>query len=229
MNKIKVLIADDIDILREDLAETINNQTDMEVVGSVASGMEAEKIAKRVTIDIALLDIEMETNKAGITAANYFRENYPFMKVIYLTAHETASTIITAMATGAVDYLVKGCSEEVLLEHIRKAFRGESNLESKIQSVMITEYQRLRKSEQSLIFFIENLSSLTPTEKELVGYLLKGFKVKEIANARNVEIVTVKTQITLLLKKFNCGRTSNIVAMVRDLKLSHLFLPIRQV
>ncbi len=226
MDKLRILIAEDIDIIREDLEQTINYQDDMIVVGSVPSGIEAQRAANRIDIDIAILDIEMESNTAGIKAANFFQDNYPSVKVIYLSAHENTNIILTAMATGAIDYIVKGCSDELLLEHIRKVARGEANLESKVQMVMIEEYKRLRKSEKSLTFFIENLGSLTPTEKELVGYLLMGYKVKEIAKKRNVEVVTVKTQITMLLKKFNCRRTSKIIEMVKDLNLTHLFLPL---
>lgn len=226
MEKLKILIAEDMDIIREDLEQTINSQEDMIVVGSVPSGIEAQRAAGIIDIDIAILDIEMESNTAGIKAANFFQDNYPSVKVIYLSVHENTNIILTAMATGAIDYIVKGCSEEKLLDHIRKVAKGEANLESKVQKIMIEEYKRLRKSEKSLTFFIENLSSLTPTEKELVGYLLMGYKVKEIAKKRNVEVVTVKTQITMLLKKFNCRRTSKIIEMVKDLNLTHLFLPL---
>ncbi|MGD1821767.1 MAG: response regulator [Pleomorphochaeta sp.] len=226
MEKVRILIAEDIDIIREDLEQTINSQDDMIVVASVATGLEAQKKAKTVIADIAILDVEMESNTAGIIAANFFQENYPSVKVIYLSVHENSNIILTAMATGAIDYIVKGCSDEILLDHIRKASKGETNLESKVQKIMMEEYKRLRKSEKSLNFFIENLSTLTPTEKILVGYLLKGYKVKEIAKQRNVEIVTVKTQITILLKKFNCRRTSKITEMINELNLSHLFLPI---
>ena len=223
MSKLKILLAEDMDIIREDLEMTLNSQDDMEVVGSVPTGYEAQNAGDKIDVDIALLDIEMETNTAGIKVANYFQKYHPHIKVIYLTAHETTETILTAMATGAVDFIVKGCSDEVLCEHIRKAAIGEAHLESKVQSVMITEYQRLRKSEKGLNFFIENLSSLTPTERELVGYLLKHYKVKQIALARHVEVVTVKTQITMLLRKFQCRRTSKIVEMVEELNLNHLF------
>jgi two-component system response regulator NreC len=225
VEKLRIIIAEDINIIREDLEQTINSQEDMVVVASVASGIEVQNVANKVEADIAILDIEMESNTAGIKAANFFQENYPSVKVVYLSVHENANIILTAMATGAIDYIVKGCSDAVLLDHIRKVSKGQANLESKVQMIMMKEYKRLRKSEKSLTFFIENLSSLTPTEKELVGYLLLGYKVKEIAKQRNVEIVTVKTQITMLLKKFNCRRTSKIIEMVNDLNLTHLFLP----
>ena len=96
-------------------------------------------------------------------------------------------------------------------------------LNARVQSTVIREYNRLRRSEQSLLFFINNVSQLTSTERELVRLLLQDKKVKEIAATRCVEVVTVKTQIKGLLHKFGCTRTKEIVEMIRQLNISHLF------
>ena len=92
-----------------------------------------------------------------------------------------------------------------------------------MQSTVIREDDRLRRSEQSLLFFINNVSQLTSTERELVRLLLQDKKVKAIAAIRCVEVVTVKTQIKGLLHKFGCTRTKEIVEMIRQLNISHLF------
>lgn len=68
--------------------------------------------------------------------------------------------ITSAMGTGAVDYVVKGCEEERLLEHIRRASEGRAELDPKIQNTVMQEYARLRRSERSLIFFINNVAHL---------------------------------------------------------------------
>jgi len=132
--------------------------------------------------------------------------------------------IITAMGTGAVDYLVKGEDSEEILSHIRNAFAGRATMNSRIQETIMREYSRLQRSERSLLFFIHNVSQLTAAERELVKLLLEGMKVKEIAQVRCVEMITVKTQIKSLLRKFGCSRTKEIVSMIRDLNLSHLFV-----
>ena len=98
------------------------------------------------------------------------------------------------------------------------------SLSAAINSVIMREYTRLRKSEQSLLFFVNNLSHLTAAERDLVRLLLQGKKVQEIAAARVVEVVTVKTQIKGLLHKFGCSRTKEVVQMIRDLNLEHLFM-----
>ena len=219
----RILIAEDCDLLREDLRATLNAQPDMEVVGEAATGAELVRLAAQREFDLALVDIEMENPTAGIRAAEQILDQQPDKQLIFLTAHETENMILMSMGAGAVDYIVKGVSDEELLLHIRKAWAGEPMLEKRIQHAVLKEYTRLRRSEQSLLFFINNVSQLTPAERALVRYLLDGKKIREIAQERCVEQVTVKTQVKSLLRKFGCSRTKEIVSMIRDLNVQHLF------
>lgn len=221
---IKVAIVEDFELIREDLKELIDSQEDMQVVWAAETGVQAVELAEKEATDIILMDIEMETINAGILAAEKIRDKNSEQKIIFMTAHETNEMIITAMGTGAVDYLVKGEDSEEILSHIRNAFAGRATMNSRIQETIMREYSRLQRSERSLLFFIHNVSQLTAAERELVKLLLEGMKVKEIAQVRCVEIITVKTQIKSLLRKFGCSRTKEIVSMIRDLNLSHLFV-----
>jgi DNA-binding NarL/FixJ family response regulator len=223
MNDIRILVVEDIAVIREYICELIAVQNDMTVIASVGTGAEAEHICDRLPVDIILMDIEMESNTAGIDAAKKILNRYPGIKIIYLTAHETEETIIAAMATGAVDYLVKDADEKKIAEHIRQAMDGKTTLEPAIQSVVMHEYRRLHRSEQSLMFFIQNLNTLTPVERQLVKYLLQGYTAKGITKLRNVELVTVKTEIRGLLRKFGVRRTKEIVELVEQLNISYLF------
>lgn len=80
----------------------------MEVVGLAASGREVCQMAETTDFDIILMDIEMESLKAGIEATEQILSVKPDAKVIFLTAHETEDMVLTSMGAGAVDYLVKG-------------------------------------------------------------------------------------------------------------------------
>lgn len=221
---VKVAIVEDFELIREDLKELIDSQEDMQVVWAAETGVQAVELAEKEATDIILMDIEMETINAGILAAEKIRDKNSEQKIIFMTAHETNEMIITAMGTGAVDYLVKGEDSEEILSHIRNAFAGRATMNSRIQETIMREYSRLQRSERSLLFFIHNVSQLTAAERELVKLLLEGMKVKEIAQVRCVEMITVKTQIKSLLRKFGCSRTKEIVSMIRDLNLSHLFV-----
>ena len=181
------------------------------------------ELAGKADFSLALLDIEMETTTAGIRAAEKLLDELPGLTVIFLTAHETENMILTSMGAGAVDYIVKGCSDEELLSHIRAAAAGHPMLDAKIQNMVLKEYTRLRASEKSLLFFINSVGKLTSAERSLVRLLLDGKKVREIAEIRCVEVVTVKTQIKGLLRKFGCARTKDIVELIRELGVAHLF------
>ena len=222
-DKIRILIADDFPLLREDLAELIGRQDDMVVAGEASTGGEIVALARETEYDLILMDIEMEQMNAGILAAERIREEQPDANVIFMTAHETREMIVTAMGAGALDYLVKGCGEEEILYHIRSAMEGHPVMQSRIHETIMQEYARLQKSERSLLFFINNISKLTGTERELIKLLLEGYKVNEIAGIRCVESSTVKTQIKGLLRKFGCSRTKEILQIIRELNIGHLF------
>ena len=222
-DKIRILIADDFPLLREDLAELIGRQDDMVVAGEASTGGEIVALARETEYDLILMDIEMEQMNAGILAAERIREEQPDANVIFLTAHETREMIVTAMGAGALDYLVKACGEEEILYHIRSAMEGHPVMQSRIHETIMQEYARLQKSERSLLFFINNISKLTGTERELIKLLLEGYKVNEIAGIRCVESSTVKTQIKGLLRKFGCSRTKEILQIIRELNIGHLF------
>lgn len=221
--KIRILIADDFELLREDMIELINKQPDMEIVGDASSGKEIVELAKNTEFDLILMDIEMEQMNAGILAAEKIKQEKPEGEIIFLTAHETKEMIVTAMGVGAIDYLVKGSPEDEVLHHIRCAYEGHPVMESKVHETVMQEYARLRKSEQSLLFFITNLSQLTGAERQMIKLFLQGYKTTEIAKIRCVEYSTVKTQVKGLLRKFGCSRTTEIVEMIRNLNIEHLF------
>lgn len=220
---IRILVAEDFDLLREDLCDILEHQEDMTVVGSAATGEAIQALALDTDFDLILMDIEMETVTAGIRATERILERKPEAKVLFLTAHETDNMILTSMGAGAVDYIVKGCDDAELFRHIRSAYAGQPLLDGKIQNLLLKEYSRLRTSERSLLFFISTVSQLTAAERELVRLLLEDRKVKEIAAIRCVEVVTVKTQIKSLLHKFGCTRTKEIVNTIRELNVTHLF------
>lgn len=223
MEKIKILVAEDVALLREDLCELLDSQPDMVVVGSASSGKEIVELARNTEFDLILMDIEMEQMNAGILATQRIRDELPDAGVIFLTVHETKEVIVTAMGAGALDYLVKGCPDEEILKHIRNAYEKHPMMEARIHETVMQEYVRLQKSEHSLLFFINNMSKLTATERELIKLLLQGYKVNEIAGIRCVETSTVKTQVKGLLRKFGCSRTKEIVQIIQELNVEHLF------
>ena len=139
---IRIIVAEDNDVLLEDLCQELNGQPDFQVVATTSSGVGAVEAALAMEFDVILLDIEMETIQAGIDAAAAIHPQKPEAKIIYLTAHDNDDMILTAMATGAVDYFVKGSQDEWLFEHIRMAYAGNPTMSERTQRVMLQEYSR---------------------------------------------------------------------------------------
>ena len=122
-----------------------------------------------------------------------------------------------------MDYVVKGCPDEDILRHIRNAYGGKPVMESRSRKPSCGNIPGCKGRKKAFSFFINNVSQLTSAERELLRLLLDGKKVKDIAQIRCVEIITVKTQIKGLLRKFGCSRTKEIVSMIQELNISHLF------
>lgn len=220
---ITIMVAEDFDIIREDLAESLQAQPDMQVTGTAKTGKEIVELVRENPPNIVLMDIEMETPTAGIHASDKISEISPTTKVIYLTAHDNREIVLTAMATTAVDYIVKSAQYDTLYEHIRAIYAGENIMEGPAQEILVQEFKRLRQSEKNLLFFIQNLSQLTNSERIIIHYLLEGYKLTQIARQRNVELVTIKTQISSILKKCGVKRSKEVVTLIRELNLEHLF------
>ena len=215
------MLADDFDILREDLKENLES-LGFSIVKSVSSG-EAAIREYDESIDIVLMDIEMEEADSGIKAAEAILEQYSDAKIIYLTSHDSDEMIMTAFATGAQDFIVKGVPASEIKSHIDAVYNHKPQLDDRVRTIVMGEYKRLRQSEQSLLYFIKHISTLTPKERDLIHCFLADMKVREIASQRNVEISTVKSQIRTLLQKFGCSRSKEIVVIIKGLGLEHLF------
>lgn len=225
---IRVMLSEDNDVIRKYIRSALEKDGDITVTLECTTGREAEERYREGEVDVVLMDIEMADRDDGIRAADAILKRDSDVVLLYLTSHDSDEMIVKAMSNGASDYIVKGCDDETLRNKVRAAFEGKAQLDAAIQRVLMDEYKRLRKSEKNLLYFIQNLGNLTPAEKELVSYFMEGLKVREIAERRFVETATVKSQIRTLLQKFGVSRSTEVVKMVKELGLEHLFPPVTQ-
>jgi DNA-binding NarL/FixJ family response regulator len=220
---LRVLIAEDLDVLREHFAAIINQQPDMQTVGTVCNGKQAVQEADTLAPDLILMDIEMDCKHDGIYAAKQITAAHPGIKVLFLTIHEDDDTVFSAFENGAVDYINKSAPPEEIIAAIRLAVQGRSPIRPEIAAKIRTEFSRIRKNESHMMESIYLISRLTATEQSILSLLLQDKRPAEIAALRQVELSTVKTQINQLLKKFNKNRTKEIVKLVKELNLNELF------
>lgn len=222
--QIKVAVAEDHDVLRQDFSEMIESRPNMEWVGAAATGNAAVELALRANPDIMLMDIEMESHQDGIEAANRLSLLRPELGIVFLTVHEDDETIYKAYTlSNAKDYLVKSAEHHEIIRSIESAYVEQKHGSSSMSSKLKSEFSRLKQTESKLIFFMGILSQLTQAEREIIKLLLGGCKVEEIARLRMVEPVTIKSQINTLLKKFRMKRTKEISSLVRELNVSFIF------
>lgn len=203
MEKIKILIADDLEVHRRRLERLIKLQPNMELIGSASSGYEVTMMAAMKQPDIILMDIQMEHNTAGIEAAKEINKQLPNIKIIMLTVHKDNNIIFAAFQTGIVDYVLKTCEDGEIVDAIQCAHNNRSPIRPIIAEQIRNEFQRLKDSEKSLLYVINIMSELTQSEFEVLRLLRDGKKRKEISKLRYVEEDTVRKQINSILKKFD--------------------------
>ncbi|WP_240418489.1 response regulator transcription factor [Paenibacillus periandrae] len=213
---IRILVAEDLDVLREHFCLQIEQAEGMILVGQASSGKEVLNLVPELRPDIILMDIEMDMKHDGIITAQKVLAQFPETKIIFLTVHEDDETVFSAFETGAVDYVLKTSSVGEIINSIRTAYQGKVQIRPEVAYKIKNEFTRIRRNEETFRKSIQILYQLTPSELAILDLLLKDMKITEIAKERQVELSTIKSQINLILKKFNKKRTKEVTAMLRD-------------
>jgi DNA-binding NarL/FixJ family response regulator len=120
MERIKVLIVDDHQLIRKGLRDILTTDQSIEVVGEASDGLEAVTMVAEKEPNVVLMDISMPIMN-GIEATRQIKEKYPSIAVIILTLHDSNAYVIDAVQAGASGYLLKDASEELLLHTIRRS------------------------------------------------------------------------------------------------------------
>lgn len=222
-DRIKVMVVEDQKILRDNLIEMLSREDDIIVCGYAENGIEAVSKAAECGPEIILMDVEMETSTAGIDAARQILSEENAMKIIFLSVHEDSQTVLDALGTGALDYVVKNSDCRNAILHIRRAHHDIVQMEAAIQKILHNEYVRLSHSTRDSMDFLKRVMMLTYSEKDIVGLLLKGMNPRTIAEARYTEQSTVKKHITRILRKCGMSRTKDLCNLIRELQVENFF------
>lgn len=211
MEKIRVAICEDMKHVREYFSAVISAQEDMELVGEAENGVNILEFAEKARPNVILMDIQMESERAGIEATIKLKEQFPEIKIVISTIHDSDELIFEAFEAGAMDYILKNGNEEELLSAVRNA---HSNTHLAMQRV-IDEFRKMKKEKQSLMYMVNMMCNLSPTELETLTLLCQGMKRSEIAERRCVELITVHTMVGRIMKKLGY---KNSFAMIEDVK-----------
>jgi len=142
MKKIRVLLADDHQLFREGLANTLNAQPDFEVIGEASDGLEIVVKARELKPDLILMDIGMP-GCDGLEATQRIKTELPEVTIVVLTVRDEDEKLFEAVKSGAQGYLLKSIQSKDLLELLRGAVRGEAAITPALGGRMLEEFRRL--------------------------------------------------------------------------------------
>jgi NarL family two-component system response regulator LiaR len=206
--KIRVLIADDHQVVRQGLRTFLELQADIEVVGEASDGSAAVDMARRLEPDVVLMDLVMP-GRDGISATREIKGFGGRTRVIALTSFTEDDKVFPAIQAGASSYLLKDVTPDELVEAIRAVQRGEPRLHPQIARRLME--QAGAPSTPSTV------SDLTAREVEVARLVAEGCSNQEIAAALVISEKTVKTHVSNILGKLHLqDRTQLAIHALRN-------------
>jgi DNA-binding NarL/FixJ family response regulator len=192
-DKITILLVDDHALVRGAIAERLNREPDLAVVGSAASADEAICKATEVRVDIILMDIDMPGLNC-FEAARRLRTIRPGTRIIFLSAHTQDRYIEQALDVKAHGYLTKREPPERVVSAIREVAAGGAFFSEEVQSRIIVDETGAKLPRS-------RISRLTPRELEVLQYLARGYGKREIGRIMSLATKTIDNHTTSLMSK----------------------------
>lgn len=199
MSPLRVLIADDDDLMRAGLRAVLSSDESVQVVGEAPDGREAVEGTRRLSPDVVLMDVRMP-NLDGIAATKEIVAAVPQTRILILTTFEDDDYVVGALSAGASGFLLKRTQPEQLIAAIHTVAGGESLLSPSVTRTVIDRMARHTVPEPSAS---RRLRGLTPREREVLELVARGQSNTEIAATLVVEESTVKTHVKRILAKLD--------------------------
>ncbi|MGF6990096.1 DNA-binding NarL/FixJ family response regulator [Lachnospiraceae bacterium PM6-15] len=197
---IKIMIADDQELIRQSLSIVLNSKEGLEVIAAAANGQEVISSVRKQRPDIILMDIRMP-KMDGVQCTKIIKENYPDIKIIILTTFDDDEYVYDALKHGASGYLLKGISMDGLEEAIHTVYGGQAMINQDIATKVVKLFSQMAKADYA-IQVDEHLSQdLTGTEWKIIGEVGRGSSNKEIAENLMLSEGTVRNYLSNILNK----------------------------
>jgi DNA-binding NarL/FixJ family response regulator len=209
---IRVLLADDHNLVRAGIRALLQNVPEVQVVAEAANGRQVLGLVEKTKPDIVLMDIAMpELN--GLDATTQLIKEYPKLRIIILSMHATEAFVLEALRAGASGYLLKGAATPELGLAIQAVARGETYLSSAVSGHVIEAFKRgpsgeTRQGEEPGRVDTD----LTPRQREVLQLIAEGHSTKEIAEKLNISVKTAKTHRSELMRRLDLH---DVAALVR--------------
>jgi DNA-binding NarL/FixJ family response regulator len=204
--KLRILLADDHETVREGLRMILNAQPDMQVVGTAGDGREAIAQAEKISPDVVLMDISMP-GLNGLAATQQLTERVPAAKVLTLTRHADSSYLQQLLRAGAAGYVLKQSRPAELLHAIRSVATGGKYLDATMTAPVIGSYAKSPAPTSGP----EPVTPLSPRETEVLRLIAWGNTNKEIAARLDLSVKTVEAHKANGMRKLGMRGRIDIV------------------
>ncbi|HEY7415036.1 MAG TPA: response regulator transcription factor [Ktedonobacteraceae bacterium] len=190
---ISVVLVDDHRVVRQGLRSYLESFPDLVVVGEASSGEEVLEHLTTWSPDVVVMDLLMPGGMDGVTAIRHVCAKLPQTHVIALTSYSDDARVIAVLRSGAIGYVRKDATPDILLTAIRAAARGQSMLDPAVAGAVLQGFVRDEKPE----------AALSERERDVLQQMALGYTNKEIAEKMMVSPETVKTHVGNILSKLN--------------------------
>jgi DNA-binding NarL/FixJ family response regulator len=206
---IKIIVADDHEVVRAGFAALLDTQPDFKVVGTASDGAEAVLLSRQLGPDVVLMDVRMPVMD-GIEATRRLADSGGAPRVLILTTFDLDQYVYDALCAGASGFLLKDVTAERLFDAVRVIAAGQALLAPTVTRRLIGEFTRLRPRPAEGPSAA--LAALTRRETEVLRLVAEGLSNPEIAARLVVTEETVKTHVSRVLSKLGLrGRTQAVV------------------
>ena len=209
MNPIRLMLADDHQMLREGLRRSMVEEG-FDVVGEAQDGVEAVRLADELLPDVILMDVSMP-HCDGVEACRQVKSHGNESRVVMLTMHADKEVLTNAIRAGASGYLVKDCSTSEIADAVRMAAGGETVLSPQLAKSMLEEVRRLDQKART-----EEERMVTKREEEVLQLIADGCSTPEVAERLYISQKTVKNHLASIDQKLDArDRTQAVLQAVR--------------
>lgn len=199
---IKVLIADDQELIRESLRIVLDSKEEISVVGTAQNGQEVMQKIREIKPDVILMDIRMP-KMDGVQCTKIIKENEPEIKIIILTTFDDDEYVYNALRYGASGYMLKGVSMDELENAIKTVYSGRAMINPDIATKVLKLFSEMAQSESDDTIQVDKnaVEELTKTEWKIIAEVGKGATNKEIADRLFLSDGTVRNYLSGILSK----------------------------